>query len=141
MLVARTPMTAAATRKMLQASRPREKPAVSAVAAEAWEANRCWVWLVASAVKIARPKAPPSCWEALSREAARPALSAGTPALAAVVTATNTGPRPSDRMSIPGNRSALNEPWTGRRDSQYTPPAAINAPPTMSGRVPIRPIS
>ena len=30
------------------------------------------------------------------------------------------------------------EPWTGIRESQYMPPAAITAPATITGRVPIR---
>jgi hypothetical protein len=45
------------------------------------------VWLVASAVKIASPSTPPTCCEALISAAASPALPAGTPELAAVVTA------------------------------------------------------
>ena len=94
------------------------------------------VRLVAMAVKIARPSAPPTCCEAFSSEAARPALSAGTPALAAVVTPTNTGPIPTERTSIPGRRSARKDPWTGIRESQYMPPAAIRAPTTITGRVP-----
>ena len=45
--------------------------------------------------KTARPSAPPTCCAELSSAAASPALSRGTPALAAVVTATKTGARPS----------------------------------------------
>jgi hypothetical protein len=61
---------------------------------------------VAIAEKIASPRAPPTCWEALRSAAASPALSAGTPAFAAVVTATNTAPRPIDITTRPGRRSA-----------------------------------
>ena len=71
-------------------------------------------------------------------EAARPALSPGTPAFAAVVTPTNIGPTPSDMITMPGSRSLTYEPSTGMRDSQYTPPAATSAPPTITGRVPTR---
>ena len=60
---------------------------------------------VASAEKIASPSAPPTCCDALSSAAARPACPAATPALAAVVTATNTAPRPIDMIIIPGSRS------------------------------------
>src|SRR6266536_2674251 len=90
-LVARSAMRAAARRKMLPASSARWKPATSACGGAVWIASRWWVRPVASAEKIASPSAPPSCWEALSSEAASPALSGGTPALAAVVTPTNTG--------------------------------------------------
>ena len=58
--------------------------------------------LVAIAEKIARPRALPICLAAVSSAAASPALSAGTPALAAMVTPTNTAPAPSDIMSRPG---------------------------------------
>ena len=43
--------------------------------------------------------------EVLSSPAARPAWSAGTPALAAVVTPTNTAPSPIDMTARPGSRS------------------------------------
>src|SRR6266511_581754 len=84
---------------------PRVLVARSAMRAAVWIASRWWVRPVASAEKIASPSAPPSCWEALSSEAASPALSGGTPALAAVVTPTNTGPVPIATRIIPGSRS------------------------------------
>ena len=68
-------------------------------------ASRALVRAVAMAEKIARPSAVPSCWEVLSRPAASPALSAGTPALAAVVTETKTAPSPIDMTTRPGSRS------------------------------------
>jgi hypothetical protein len=48
----------------------------------------------------------------------KPALSAGTPAFAAVVTPTNTGPKPIERTIMPGSRSERYEPCTGIRESQ-----------------------
>ncbi len=71
---------------------------------------------VASAEKIASPSAEPSWSEVLSRPAASPACSAGTPALAAVVTVTKTAPSPTDMISSPGSRSAAYEPWAGTRE-------------------------
>src|ERR671934_50052 len=46
-----------------------------------------------------------------------PALSAGTPACAAVVTATNTPPRPNARITSGGSRSGQYEPSAGIFDS------------------------
>ena len=90
---------------MLEASSARWKPEVSASAGGVWPASRSLVREVAIAEKIASPSAPPTCCEALSSAAASPALSAGTPAFAAVVTATNTAPRPIDMTIMPGSRS------------------------------------
>ena len=103
--VARTAMTAEARMKMLPISSARWKPAVNACATGAWAASRSCVRLVATAEKIASPSAPPSCCEAFRSAAASPALSAGTPAFAAVVTPTNTAPRPIDVIIMPGSRS------------------------------------
>ena len=38
---------------------------------------------------------------------------------------------------MPGSRSERKDPWTGIRDSQYMPAAAITAPATITGLVPI----
>src|ERR671931_78500 len=116
----------------------RWKPEVRACDVGAPPASRWFVRLVDTAVKIASPSAPPSCCDALSSAAASPALSAGTPAFAAVVTPTKTPPPPSARMSVPGSRSATYEPSTGMRDSQYSPPAATIAPTMITGLVPTR---
>ena len=104
LLVARSAMTAAASRKNAQASRARWKPAVSAASRGACAASSALVRAVAMAEKIARPRAVPSCWEAFSRPAASPALSAGTPALAAVVTETRTAPIPMRHDHQPGEQ-------------------------------------
>src|SRR5260370_33175643 len=82
-------------------------------------------------------RAPPTCCEALSSAAARPARSAGTPALAAVATATNTAPRPNEKIIRPGPRSVREEPCTGTRGRSYTPPAEITEPATHMGRGPV----
>jgi hypothetical protein len=63
------------------------------------------VRLVEIAEKIASPSAPPTQVEALTRPAARPALSGGTPACAAVVTATKIAPNSKDMITGPGRRS------------------------------------
>src|SRR5436305_14673323 len=76
-LVARRAMTAEARMKMLPTSNARWKPDVRACAAGIPAASRWFVRLVDTAVKIARPSAPPSHCDALSRAAASPALSAG----------------------------------------------------------------
>src|ERR671924_2336348 len=87
---------------------------------------------------MASPNAPPTHVDVLIRAAASPALSGGTPALAAVLTPTKTNPSPNDMIASPGSRSPRYEPCTGMRDSQYTAPAETSAPETMIGRVPRR---
>jgi hypothetical protein len=62
---------------MLPISKPLWKPETSAWAGVLWAASWWWVWLVAMAVRIASPSAPPSCCEAFSSDAASPALSGG----------------------------------------------------------------
>src|SRR5215207_6992855 len=104
-LVMRRATNAAARKKTLDASSDRWNPEVSASSTGARLASRSPVREVAIAEKIASPSAPPTCCEALSSAAARPAFSAGTPALAAVVTATKTAPRPIDITTRPGSRS------------------------------------
>ena len=71
---------------MLDASSARWKPASQRLGRCACAASRSLVREVAIAEKIASPSAPPTCCEAFSSAAASPALSAGTPAFAAVVT-------------------------------------------------------
>src|SRR6185437_16711267 len=117
-LVARRAITAEARMKMLPTRSARWKPDVSAWAEGSPAASRWSVRLVDTAVKIASPSAPPSHCDALSSAAARPALSAGTPAFAAVATATNRPAIPSPTSSSPGSRSVVYEPPTGMRDSQ-----------------------
>jgi SnoaL-like polyketide cyclase len=73
---------------------------------------------VAIAEKIANPSAPPTSCEAFRSAAGRPALSAGTPAFAAVVTATNA----CDRRGGQGRRKEL-----GHRDY---PGEYMGIPPT-----------
>ena len=97
-----------AVESLRQRMRPRRRAA----------ASRWFVRAVAIAEKTASPSAPPSCCDALSSAAARPALSGGTPSLAAVTVATKTAPMPNATMSRPGSRSPTNEPWTGMRDSR-----------------------
>src|SRR5919198_4628218 len=135
-LVARSAIAAAAIRKMLQAMSARWKPAVSASGWAACVTSRWWVREVAITEKIASPNAPPTHVDVLTKAAASPALSGGTPALAAVLTPTKTNPRPNDMITSPGSRSPTYEPCTGMRESQYTAPAEISAPETMIGRVP-----
>src|SRR6516165_9031369 len=79
-LLVRRAMAAAATMKMLPARSPRWYPAVSASGRAAFAASRLSVRLMAIAESMARPSALPSCWEAFSRPAARPAWLGGTPA-------------------------------------------------------------
>src|SRR5919197_5941483 len=105
-LVARSAIAPEARTQMLPISSPRWKPEVSACETGAPAESRWLVRLVETAVSTASPSAPPSCCDALRRAAARPALSAGTPALAAVATPTKTPPAPSARTSMPGSRSA-----------------------------------
>src|SRR5919198_3938162 len=123
---------------MPQAVSARWKPEVSASGWVAPAASRWWVREVAITEKIASPKAPPTHVEVLIRAAASPALSGGTPALAAVLTPTKTKPRPNDMIRSAGSRSPRYEPCTGMRESQYTAPEEIRAPVTMIGRVPMR---
>src|SRR5262249_17497848 len=69
-------------------------------------------------VRVGGAGAPRSHCEALSSAAASPALSLGTPALAAVATATKRPAMPRPTSSRPGSRSVVYEPPTGMRDSQ-----------------------
>src|SRR5689334_6273506 len=103
---------------MLPITSPRSKPEVKACETGVPAATRGFVRLVDTAVKIARPSAPPSHGDALSSAAASPALSLGTPAFAAVATATNRPAMPSPTRSRPGRRSEVYDPATGIRDSQ-----------------------
>src|SRR5215204_2065795 len=137
-LVMRRATNAAARKKTLDASSDRWNPEVSASSTGARLASRSPVREVAIAVKIASPSAPPTCCEALSSAAASPDSPSATPAFAAVRTATNMAPSPSEVITRPGRRSARYEPSTGMRDSQYTPPEPISEPTTITGRVPRR---
>ena len=60
-----------------------------------WLARRWLVRLVAMVVNTARPSAPPTCWDVLSRPEARPYSRSWTPVSARIVIATNANPRPS----------------------------------------------
>src|SRR5919197_4279819 len=117
-LVARSAITAAAIRKMLQATRARLKPDVSASGDAMACASRWLVREVAMTEKIASPKAPSTQVDVFTSAAARPALSGGTPAFAAVLTPTKTKPRANDMIMRPGRRVSGEEPCTGMRDSQ-----------------------
>src|SRR5919201_2393397 len=100
--VARSAIAAAATRKMLQARRARLKPAVSASGAATARASRWLVREVAMTEKIASPKAPPTQVDVFTSAAASPALSGGTPALAAVLTPTKTKARANEMNTRAG---------------------------------------
>src|SRR5919205_116292 len=115
-LVARSAITAAAVRKMLEGARARLKPDVSAFGEAMACASRWLVREVAMTEKIASPKAPPTQVDVFTSAAARPALSGGTPAFAAVLAPTKTKPRPNDMIMRPGRRFAREEPWTGVGD-------------------------
>src|SRR6201993_3422886 len=123
---------------MTHAMRARWKPPVSAAWDVAPWASGCVVRVVAITEKIASPSAPPTHVDVLISAAASPALSAGTPAFAAVLTPTNTKPSPNDMTTSPGRMSPRYAPCTGTPDSRYTPAAPIRAPATMIGRVPRR---
>jgi len=82
-LGARSAITAAITSAMLAPSSPRWKPSVSASDGWVCVASRWLVRTVARETKIASPSAAPSWKEAVISDAASPALSAGTPPLAA----------------------------------------------------------
>src|SRR5271169_4970941 len=77
-------------------------PASDATAGDTWADSRWSVRVIATAERMARPSALPTCWDEFSNPAARPAWSDGTPALAAAVTETNTDPAPSDITRNPG---------------------------------------
>src|ERR671937_2331451 len=103
-LVARSAIAAAAIRKMLQARRARLKPAVSASGDATARASRWLVREVAMTEKIASPKAPPTQVDVFTSAAARPALSGGTPAFAAVFTPAKTKASPNNHITTPGQR-------------------------------------
>ena len=113
---------------------------MSASGREACSASRSVVVEVATAVKIATPRAPPSHIDELINAAARPALSGDTPSWAAVVVPTSTAPRPSDVSVSAGRTLDQYEPSTGIFESQKMPPAPRVAPATITGRVPTLPI-
>src|SRR5919197_5330258 len=117
-LVARSAIAAAAIRKMLQATRARLKPAVSASGGATARASRWLVRELAMTEKIASPKAPPTQVDVFTSAAARPALSGGTPAFAAVFTPTKTKPKPKEMITRPGRGFSREEPCTGVRDNQ-----------------------
>ena len=103
-LVVRRANSAAASMKMLATISAWWKPATSAAGGDVCTASRCVVRAVAMAEKMARPSAPPIHCDALNSAAASPAVCGGTPALAAVVAATNSAPSPTDKISNPGRR-------------------------------------
>src|SRR5262245_35022105 len=100
-LVARA-RTAAAAAKAAPAASACRRPDVVASGIGVPAARRWWIRPVPTAEKMASPRAPPSCWEELRMAAASPARLGPTPALAAVVTPTNTGPTPTATRSSPG---------------------------------------
>jgi ABC-2 type transport system permease protein len=102
---ARSPITAAATRKTLATSSARWNPDERATAGVACPASSDRVRAVATADSTASPSAAPTWKDALIRALASPASDGGTPALAAVWTPTNTPPSPSAMTIIPGNTS------------------------------------
>src|SRR2546423_15401864 len=85
------------------------------------------------------PSAPPSHVDELIIAAARPALSAGTPACAAVVTPTNTAPSPRARITSGGRRSGAYEPAPGGRGRPKRAPAPGGPPPHNTGAGPAPP--
>jgi len=58
--------------------------------------------LVETAVRIARPSEPPTCWVVFSNPEASPESAAATPLVAAIVIGTNDIPRPNPSTIIAG---------------------------------------
>jgi adenosylcobyric acid synthase len=93
-----------------------------------------------TAVRTARPSAPPTCWPAFSTAEAMPASSAGTPATAALVSATKASPMPIATMAMPGSTIVTYElSASSSSASQSRPSADSSGPKSSSGRGPTRP--
>ena len=92
---------------------------------------------VATVVRIARPSAPPICWDVLISPEARPASRPVTPASAAIEIGTNVNPSPVPRMMNPGKRSVKYEP-VGEICVKRTRPVPTSArPPSSAGLTPV----
>ena len=70
------------------------KPSVSAVARPTPSDTAELVAPLATATRIARPRAPPTCWAVFTSPDASPAWSGRIPVTAAIVTGTNAKPSP-----------------------------------------------
>ena len=79
------------------------KPSVSAAGSALWSppaaAIASCVVEFAIVARMARPSAPPTCWEVLISPLASPDSWAETPATAAIVSGTNTSPSPTAASS------------------------------------------
>ena len=84
----------------------------------AW--SRLWVRLLATVARIARPSAPPTCWEVLISPEARPASCGLVPVTAAIVTGTNAKPSPNAASSDGPEhvRERSEPPGAGTRENQ-----------------------
>src|SRR5208282_1435286 len=100
-----------------------------------------WVRKAARVARAARPSAPPICWLVLTRPPATPAVDAGTPAMAILVTGTNAVPS-SIPTSKDGPRTlARNVPSAGAIPSQAKPPMNGARPAASTMRDPSRAMS
>ena len=116
------------------------KPSVSATAVAVAAARDHVVGAaLATAASIARPSAPPTCWEVLISPDARPASCGSTPATAAIVIGTNAKPSPN----ADEQRREQDVAHVGRRRretwaNQTSPPAISSSPATSTGLKPKR---
>jgi hypothetical protein len=97
------------------------------------------VRLLATVARIARPSAPPTCWEVLISPEARPASCGLVPVTAAIVTGTKEKPSPNAASSDGPSTFAANEPpGAGTRENHSRPAAISKRPPISVGLKPTR---
>src|SRR5215216_1685245 len=110
------------------------KPSVSATSAGLPAATASSVLLLATVARIARPSAPPICWDVLISPEAKPASCGSTPLTAATVIETNARPRPT-AASSDGNRMSPTKLPSTRTCENQTRPAAVMSRPETSTRL------
>ena len=88
--------------------------------------------------RIARPSAPPTCWDVLIRPLASPASRPDTPLTAATVIGTNAKPRPNAASSEAGRMSETYLPSGETWANQISPPAVRSSPAISVGLKPMR---
>src|SRR3954452_10978421 len=102
---------------------------------------RAWAWDVAIVVSTARPIAPPTNRDVLSRPDARPLSAAGTPRTAMIVAGTSAKPSPNAESTPPGRTGARYVPAGLTPASSARPAGAEIIPAVSTTRAPIFGIS
>src|SRR4051794_31267017 len=107
------------------------KPSVSAPGGAWCDASELVVTLFAIVARMARPSAPPICWDVLISPEASPSSCGSTPDTAATVIETNAKPSPT-AASRDGNRMSPTYVPVGETWENKARPAAVSTRPTIS---------